>query len=496
MSKKRKKKQANIGLIAGASILGIICLLYFGAAIFFATHFSNNTVINEIDASYMSAKDYEKIVREKADEYVLNVYGRNNIIDTINAKEIDLTPDFDGELQKLLKSQSSILWPMEMTKTTESELDTIASFSEEKLADRVKGFNVLKKENIIEPVNAYMSEECGEDGYYVVPQNDGAVPIEEQIYAEVADAVELLSEDVELSDDCYKKAEIRSDNPELNSKVAELNQYYKSDIYYEFGEDTIYVRDYLDEWLNKDSGGLSLDEEAVREFVNGISRKYDTFGISREFKTNSGEIITVKGGTYGWWMNRPEETKQLIEAIKNGEKGKREPEYYSTAVQYGKNDIGNTYVEADLTKQHLWVYEDGNVVIESDFVSGNISKGHGTHTGTYGITYKERDATLAGQGYSSPVSYWMPFNDNEGMHDASWRKEFGGEIYLREGSHGCLNLPKDKAAEIYEIVKKDEPVIVYGGKTEVPALSEEEQLALLIAAGLINPEESSIEATE
>ena len=119
-----------------------------------------------------------------------------------------------------------------------------------------------------------------------------------------------------------------------------------------------------------------------------------------------------------------------------------------------------------------------------------MSKGYGTPVGIYGITYKERDATLRGEGYASPVSYWIPFNGNVGMHDASWRGSFGGEIYLRGGSHGCVNLPVKKAEKIYEYVEKGEPVIVYGGKTVAPPqeLTPEQQLLLLIEAGLLNPD--------
>ena len=68
-----------------------------------------------------------------------------------------------------------------------------------------------------------------------------------------------------------------------------------------------------------------------------------------------------------------------------------------------------------------------------------------TPTGTFGITYKERDATLTGQNYSSDVKYWMPFYGNVGLHDASWRSSFGSDIYVTNGSHGCINLPPDAA---------------------------------------------------
>ena len=174
-------------------------------------------------------------------------------------------------------------------------------------------------------------------------------------------------------------------------------------------------------------------------------------------------------------------------------------------------------MEIDLTNQHMWVYKDGELVEETDLVSGNVSKGYNTPVGVYGITYKQRDATLNGATYSSHVDYWMPFNGNVGMHDASWRSSFGEEIYLRNGSHGCVNLPPKKAEVIYGYVEKGEPVIVYGGKTSVPKQEasentnapeapqddaapeltpEEQQIQILIEAGLLNPDGTPIQPAQ
>ena len=55
----------------------------------------------------------------------------------------------------------------------------------------------------------------------------------------------------------------------------------------------------------------------------------------------------------------------------------------------------------------------------------------------------------------------MPFNGGIGLHDASWRSKFGGDIYVRDGSHGCINLPKNKAAELYNRIQKGCPVVVH-----------------------------------
>jgi lipoprotein-anchoring transpeptidase ErfK/SrfK len=147
--------------------------------------------------------------------------------------------------------------------------------------------------------------------------------------------------------------------------------------------------------------------------------------------------------------------------VKDGVQVNREPVYFQKAQQYGDDDIGNTYVEVNLTAQHLFFYKDGKLVLESDYVSGNVSKGLGTPVGTYPIQYKDLDATLVGEDYETPVKYWMPFNKNIGLHDASWRKKFGKDIYLKNGSHGCINMPPDMAKKMYQNIQKGVAVVVY-----------------------------------
>ncbi|NLJ40508.1 MAG: L,D-transpeptidase, partial [Clostridiales bacterium] len=164
---------------------------------------------------------------------------------------------------------------------------------------------------------------------------------------------------------------------------------------------------------------------------------------------------------YGWWLNRPAEVSELIELIIAGEQVKKEPVYHQRAQQYGEDDIGDTYVEVNLTAQHLFFYKEGKLILDTDFVSGNLSKNYGTPTGTFGIQYKERNATLRGEDYTTPVDYWMPFYRGVGFHDASWRKEFGKDIYKTRGSHGCINMPPKKARIMYENISPGVAVIVY-----------------------------------
>ncbi len=268
---------------------------------------------------------------------------------------------------------------------------------------------------------------------------------------------------VEVSDDM----EPHSAEPSMEEKIRSMR------ITYRFGDQTETLDgEEISKWLIiSNDGSLSVNETMAKDYVASLAGKYDTFGKKRSFTTHSGDRITITGGDYGYWMDRVSTRQELISQILSGESAELTPVYYGEAVSYGEDDIGSSYVEVNIGAQHLWVYKNGEVVNETDFVSGGLFKGNGTPEGAYAITYKERDATLVGEGYESSVKYWMPFNGNIGLHDAPWRDAFGGHIYYMNGSHGCVNLPSEKAAQIYDQVEKGEPVIVYGSISKEEAIS-------------------------
>ena len=162
------------------------------------------------------------------------------------------------------------------------------------------------------------------------------------------------------------------------------------------------------------------------------------------------------------------EIQTLKEELITKEKIEREPIYKKVEVADKNDGLGDSYVEIDLTRQKVWVYVKGNLELETDCVTGCLEKGHETPTGIFSLTYKEKDRILRGKKmpdgryeYESHVDYWMPFNGGIGLHDATWRKTFGGDIYVKNGSHGCINLPYEAAEELYGIINYDMPIIVY-----------------------------------
>ena len=151
-----------------------------------------------------------------------------------------------------------------------------------------------------------------------------------------------------------------------------------------------------------------------------------------------------------------------MRAIEEAENKDVEIEYKLRSLTRAENDIGNTYIEIDLSRQHLWFYKEGSLVVESDVITGAPYGGRETPTGVFKVWSRETDRNLTGEDYSSPVSFWMPINwTGVGLHDASWQDKFGGVLYKSRGSRGCINLPYEVAKKVYTEVKNETPVVIY-----------------------------------
>ncbi|HWT74151.1 MAG TPA: L,D-transpeptidase family protein [Mobilitalea sp.] len=461
-----KKNNATIkSRIAGAGACIIIPLLflYLYIAFYYHTHFYTNTVINGISTSNMTVSQAEDAITAEVKAYSLTLEERNGVEDTINGKDINLHTVFEGGISGLLGKQNSLIWPVSLFRPQELTINTMLDYDESSLQKVFDHLNCFDKANDIEPVNASISE-FGENGYELLPENQGARVISDKLYDSVSNSIENLQTTLSIEEaDCYAKPEITSDNPALIKAQEEMNKLAGAKITYEFGDATEVVDGTkISQWITVDKDfNVSFNTDGIKEFVDYIGKTYNSFGRVRTFKTSYGKTINVKGGDYGWWLNRPEEVKELTQLIQNGEKVEKDPVYFQTAQQYGADDIGNTYVEVNLTAQHLFFYKNGKLILQSDFVSGNVSKHLGTPVGTYPVQYKEENATLVGEDYSTPVKYWMPFNKNIGLHDASWRSAFGKDIYLTNGSHGCINMPPSAAKKMFKYMERGVAVVVY-----------------------------------
>ena len=222
-------------------------------------------------------------------------------------------------------------------------------------------------------------------------------------------------------------------------------------------------------WVNGSQGlTVSVDAAKVADYVQGLRNKYDTPAGTQTWQSADGTTKSIKTN-YGWHIDQTKETEALIANIQSLQSVTREPVYASRAVQTEMPQWGKTFVEIDLSSQHVYYYQDGNCVWDSKCVTGTATDpDRATPTGVFALKYKQRDRVLRGRinpqtgkpSYESPVAYWMPFNGNIGLHDANWRSSFGGNIYLKSGSHGCINLPPKNAKTLYELITPGTVIVV------------------------------------
>lgn len=227
--------------------------------------------------------------------------------------------------------------------------------------------------------------------------------------------------------------------------------------------------DLLSKWLYVDSDGITVlvDSDALQNYCTLM---YDTYSIKSgsqsQFVTTSGSFVDVDVPAADETVDADALYKDILECVDNMTDGEREAPYASTSVGIsGTTNLGGSYVEVDLDAQHLWLYCDGELVVDGDICSGDVATGCATPGGLYTINSMETDRWLNGPTWHDWVSYWMPFNGGIGLHDATWRstEDFGGDVYLESGSHGCINMPLELAKEVFDHVDVGYYVILYGG---------------------------------
>ena len=458
----RKKKAVMAGVIAaGAAVVLAGAYTYIGAN--YRSAFFNGTVINGIDVSGKSVGEVQDMIARETEGYVLTIQERGGRTESIEGTAIGLRAEFDGSLEGILAEQNPFAWLPAWIQGNSYEIPALVVWDEDALSQAIAGLECLDTEKTDQPQNARISDYTAGSGYFIVEEIQGNAADPEKLDAAVRDAVTSLRSELSLEEaGVYAEPSVTAEDENLKALLAEYNRLAGVTITYTFGDKTEVLNgETISQWLSDDGSQVTISEEGAAEYVQTLATKYNTAYRAKSLKTSYGPTVTISRGNYGWRINQGEEKTALMAMIQAGESGEREPVYSQKGASHGENDYGDTYVEINLTAQHLFFYKAGKMLVESDFVSGNSSRGWTTPPGAFPLTYKERNATLKGEGYRTPVSYWMPFNGGIGLHDANWRSEFGGTIYKTNGSHGCINLPPSVAKTIYENISQGDPVLCY-----------------------------------
>lgn len=451
------------------AVLGTLLLIYVGVSFYFMEHFNYHTVLSGEDVSLMSVEEVEELFQQKIAEYHLLLEKRGDKTETIYGKDISLAYLDNGCVDKVMNQQSAWGWISSLWNKSELDAEWDIEYQEEELQQLIQNLECLQKESQEKPVNA---KPVYKDGIYIIQKEELGTTIEkENLEKAIQEAIGDLQSVLILEDaNCYVNPTFYEYSKEVLAAADTMNQYIKAKITYEFGKKTEEVgATQIAKFLSVDNKmQVQVSQKSVKSYVKKLAEKYDTVGHEKQLETPTGKKAKVSGGNYGWKIDQEEETAKLIEDIKAGNQVTRDPAYSKTAISRGETEWGSTYIEVDISEQHMWYIEKGEVKLETDVVTG--SPGRDTPQGIYTILEKMRNKTLRGnilpngkREYETPVAYWARVTwSGIGFHDATWQPAFGGKLYKQgRGSHGCINMPYQAVADLYSMISVGCPVIIH-----------------------------------
>ncbi len=464
--KKNVLKGAGIGI---AIVLLSIIAMYLGLSFYYGDGFSYGTWINGVYCTGKSINEVNDELTRQWNYDGLTITDSDGKSYTILPEDVNLTFDYERTLELYLQKQNPYLWVDNlMKKTDERRLEPEVSYDEavfNQIVEAMPFFHGKRDEDRVVQI------EKGETGYILI--NERAHVLNEEKTRElIRIAFDTFETELDLEKEgCYADLEL---SPEMRQELAlweKLKEYQDCRIIYQFGDELVPIdAGVVCNWLKTDeqgnfvydeTGNLCTDEEKLYDFVDRLADEYDTVGAERQFRATRGEIVTVKGGTYGNKIDRKAEKEYLLAAFQEKREETHIPVYTQMAQKQGKDDIGDTYIEVDMTNQMMYYYVEGKLEIETPVVTGNISLRRGTPEGTNYVYNKQKNRILRGEDYATPVAYWIPVRGAIGIHDASWRSKYGGEIYKTNGSHGCIKTPLEEVAKLFDMVEIGTPCVMF-----------------------------------
>lgn len=454
-------------------LMGLLLILvgFLGLALYYRNNFPVNTWINGV---YCTGKTVEQVNEElsrQTEVPMVIIVGLNGESWQLDIGQADGRADYTAALKDYLRKNATFYWVDHFQKTSQEKLAADGYLWDgEKLQ---KSFERL--EVISDAINSPkgVSLEYTDQGYTLYDGNTERLNTE-RAFEYLGKCLSQGETYVDLrAGKCYETLEDSAQDLILREIWNRLQRFFDCNIIYDMGTENIPLTPQITSgFLATDNSGipaldehgeLMLDEESVRNWVEELSEKYNTCGTTLEFQSTRGDVVSVKYDTYGTELDAEAEVEYLMTAFteSGNEMENHIPAYCQEGFVRGLNDIGGTYIEVDMTEQHMYYYVDGELVLDTDVVTGHTGLRRGTPEGVEYVYNKQRNRILRGADYATPVKYWMPVRGNVGIHDADWRSKFGGQIYKTNGSHGCINTPPKIMAQLYEMVEIGTPVILF-----------------------------------
>lgn len=477
-------KQSKKIIIVFLSVLLFFGVLYIGFAFYYShpfnalgvknpisqKSFTYGTVINDIYCTGLSVDDLENTLSNNVEIADIKINTKDGSY-VISAADIGLRADFSQELDELLNNQKSLLWGANLVSIDKNEISPSYVFDEAAFDIQFNKLNIAECNNASNDVYIELSD----DGYVLTDNKNHYFDVDG--FKEVV--LEKINQgvvDIYADDSFYTEPVYSADETNLISFYDELLEHQNREVVYHFGSeekkisgydwDSLYIKaDKLPQKFSnynsiKDAFDFEIDEEKAINFIDEFLDEYNTLN-NRYYKTHSGAWVYVTKGTYGNRIDVSKEEEWFSDFVKSdSKKASRTPVYLNEAKYKEKDDFGDTFIEVSLDEQTMWYYVDGEIYVETPVTTGSIYHG-GTDPRVCFVYSIIPNKWLNGPTWHNFVQCWVAIDGSIGIHDASWRSVYGGTEYIYNGSHGCVNTPKEAMLKLFDRVELGTPVIVY-----------------------------------
>lgn len=466
--KKKKHTGLIVGLVITCVLLGALAAGYIGVSMHYKDRFFVQTMVNGTDCSGKTIEEVEAVLQSQVEEYVLTILKANGESEQIQGTDIDIKYVGYHQIQEAFAQQNPYLWPESYFNDREIKADIEFTYDKEKLDAAIAKLECLQEESQKAPVDATV---VYENGQFVIKDEVYGTKLDaKKVSAAIHTCVTDMENSVDLTKiDCYVQPKFTKESKAVIAAKDEANKYLNASITYSLDDIEVTVnRDTFASWIsvNKKMEPV-ISGELAKKFADTLGDKYNTSNKKGVLVTPTGEEVSISNAVQGRKVGVQAESEQLIKDIKSGQTITRAPILSQTPTPEGQTAWGDTYIEVDISEQYMWYIVDGEIVFETDVVTGKKGK-NDTPTGVYTILEKIKGKYLRGRlvngkpSYITWVDYWMRVTwSGIGFHDAPWQPTFGGNRYVNNGSHGCINMPPKKAKEFYGMLKVGTSVVIH-----------------------------------
>lgn len=458
------RKKLNVKTILISCLFVLVMLYFVGVAVFW-NKFGFRTYVNGDSVTLLTSDDVVLDVLNSKNANTVVLLRRGGSKETVPFSRLGIYYVINNNLSV---SESPFLWFASVFHDTNYTLLTTLDYDYDKLVDGVSKLDCVSSDYVLPASDSYVSLQ--EDGTCTVVTEFSGTEINiDKLTNVICESVQAGEFSIDLEETgCYVNDLIRKQNLDYEVKTDVI-----SSMSLKLNDDTIV--DIPDDVIN--SSIYSLDDKRyiryplVYSYVKALAEKYNTVGMTRQFTTRDGDVISLKPSSsdnyLGWDMDIVDTAIDVCRSLADGSSSVVDATWSSKGVTFGDStDIGDTYIEISIDKQHMWVYHNGDLLLDTDVTTGKDVDGMRTPTGLYHTLDWNTEYTMHGS-YGTAFSHYFirVTSAGVGIHDSSWRSTYGSDYYKTDGSHGCINTPFDKVDLLYKSLVSESksiiPVIIY-----------------------------------